>query len=269
MHLSPREIDHLQITHAGQLAQRRLARGLKLNHPEAVSLIASQMLEMIRDGESVPDLMTKGQRLLGRRQVMPGVASLIDEVQVEGTFPDGTKLLTVHSPIVATDGDLSLALQGSFLPVPDLSVFGELAPEDEPPGSLLPADGDVELNAGRRTLELSVVNSGDRPIQVGSHYHFLETNAALVFDRAAAYGMRLHVAAGSSVRFEPGDAKTVTLVEIAGNKRVVSGNRLTDGVAAPERLEEVMTRVRDGGFGHAPAAAPPPTGKPLTLSRVE
>ena len=269
MHLSPRELDHLRIAQAGQLAQRRLARGLKLNHPEAVALIAAQMLEMIRDGEPVAALMTKGQQLLGRRQVMPGVASLIGEVQVEGTFPDGTKLLTVHSPIAATDGDMSLALQGSFLPVPDLSVFGELQPDAAAPGTVTFGDGGIELNAGRRLIELAVVNSGDRPIQVGSHYHFLETNAALVFDRAAAYGMRLNVPAGSSVRFEPGDAKTVTLVDIAGAKNVVSGNRLINGVASPERLEETMARVVERGFGHAPAATPPAAARPLVLSRAE
>ena len=154
MHLSPRELDHLRIADAGMVAQRRLARGLKLNHPEAVSLIAYQMLEMIRDGEPIATLMTKGQQLIGRRQVMPGVASLVAEVQVEGTFPDGTKLLTIHSPIAADDGDLSLALQGSFLPVPDLSVFGDLAPEDAAPGAVFYSDaGGIELNAGRKLVE--------------------------------------------------------------------------------------------------------------------
>ena len=132
MHLSPRELDHMRIAEAGQLAQRRLARGLKLNQPEAVALIASQMLEMIRDGEPVAKLMTIGQQLLGRRQVMPGVASMVAEVQVEGTFPDGTKLLTVHSPIAAVDGDLALALQGSFLPVPELFYYCCL-PKGPPP----------------------------------------------------------------------------------------------------------------------------------------
>ena len=259
----------MKIAQAGQLAQRRLARGLKLNQPEAVALIAAQMLEMIRDGEPVSKLMGVGQKLLGRRQVMPGVASLVAEVQVEGTFPDGTKLLTVHSPIASADGDLALALQGSFLPVPDLSVFGDLGPEDAAPGTVFPAEGGIELNAGRKLIELAVVNSGDRPIQVGSHYHFIETNAALVFDRAASYGMRLNVAAGSSVRFEPGDSKTITLTEIAGNKIVVSGNRLVNGPASEARLDEVMARVLERGFGHTPAASPPPAGKPLVLSRTE
>ncbi len=124
MHLSPREVDKLLLHGAGFLAQKRLARGLRLNHPEAVALIATQLLELIRDGRRVSELMDLGRRFLGRRQVMAGVAEMIAEVQVEGTFPDGTKLVTVHHPVAAEDGDLAMALYGSFLPVPDMSAFG-------------------------------------------------------------------------------------------------------------------------------------------------
>lgn len=267
MKLTPRELDHLRLSQAGQLAQRRLARGVRLNYPEAVALISSQMMEFIRDGESVASLMDLGKQLLGHRQVLPGVARLLPDVQVEATFADGTKLLTVHSPISALDGNMSLALKGSFLPEPDLAAFGELE-TDEVPGETIPAESEgVTLNAGRSLIELEVTNTGDRPIQVGSHYHFIETNKALVFDRAQSYGRRLNVASGSSVRFEPGDSKVVTLVEIAGDKRVVSGNRLVDGVASPDRLPEVMGRVKDGGFGHKDAG-PAPAGKPLVIPRV-
>src|ERR1700716_2011580 len=119
MHLTPREIEKLMLHNAGFLAQKRLARGLRLNHPEAVSLIAAQLLEFIRDGRSVAELMDLGRRLLGRAEVMAGVPELINEVQVEGTFADGTKLVTVHHPIVSERGELALALHGSFLPVPD------------------------------------------------------------------------------------------------------------------------------------------------------
>ena len=128
MHLSPREIDKLMLHQAGFLAQKRLARGLRLNHPEAIALIATQILELIRDGRRVAELMDLGRKLLGRRQVLPGIPELVSEVQVEGTFPDGTKLVTVHHPIAALDGDLALALHGSFLPVPALSAFGEAGP---------------------------------------------------------------------------------------------------------------------------------------------
>src|SRR5258706_12812626 len=123
MHLSPRELDKLVVHNGGFLAQKRLARGCCLNHPETVALIATQLLEFIRDGKRVAELMDLGKKLLGRNQVMPGVPEMIAEVQVEGTFPDGTKLVTVHHPVSSEHGDLSLALYGSFLPIPALSVF--------------------------------------------------------------------------------------------------------------------------------------------------
>src|SRR5215218_4968815 len=134
MHLSPREIEKLMLHNAGFLAQKRLARGVRLNHPEAVALIAAVTLELIRDGHSVAELMNLGRKLLGRRQVMPGVPEMIHEVQVEGTFPDGTKLVTVHHPIAANDGDLKLALFGSFLPVPPPAIFADDAEPEPLPG---------------------------------------------------------------------------------------------------------------------------------------
>src|SRR5438132_3595569 len=118
MHLTPSELDKLSLHQAGFLAQKRLARGLRLNYPEAVALIATQILELVRDGRSVAELMDVGRQLLGRADVMDHVPDMIVEVQVEGTFPDGTKLVTVHNPIVAEQGNLELALYGSFLPVP-------------------------------------------------------------------------------------------------------------------------------------------------------
>ena len=97
------------------------------------------------------------------------------------------------------------------------------------PGEYLLADGDVVANAGRETVEMSVTNTGDRPIQVGSHFHFFEVNRALAFDRARAFGMRLNVPAGTAVRFEPGDEKRVTLVALAGSRQVFGLNGLTEG----------------------------------------
>jgi urease subunit gamma/beta len=129
---------------------------------------------------------------------MEGVAELITEVQVEATFPDGTKLVTVHQPI------------------PVKKTLGIGAVETAP--------GTIELNAGRATRRIEVANSGDRPIQVGSHYHFAQANPALTFDRDAANGKRLDIPAGTSVRFEPGISQRVRLVELAGG-RVVPGLR--------------------------------------------
>jgi urease len=249
-----------------------VARGLRLNAPEAVGLIAAQCMEFIREGRPVYELMTLGQTLLGRRQVMPGVASLIHEVQVEATFPDGTKLLTVHNPIAQLDGDLSLALHGSFLPSPNLEMFGaEVLDDATAPGAILVSDdlGAIEINPGRSLIELAVTNSGDRPIQVGSHYHFSETNKALVFDRAKGFGRRLNVPSGSAVRFEPGESKTVTLVEIAGEKIVVSGNKLINGPATADRLDEFLKRVTERGFGHEATGKPAVPGEPLRIERSE
>jgi urease subunit gamma/beta len=198
MELTPREKDKLLLFTAALLAERRKARGLKLNYPEAVAFISAAIMEGARDGRTVAELMSEGTRLLGEDDVMHGVAEMITEVQVEATFPDGTKLVTVHQPI----------------PVRAAAGFG----------AVIPADGEIAINAGRTTLRLAVANTGDRPIQVGSHYHFHEVNPALEFDRAAARGFRLDIAAGTAVRFEPGQTRTVDLVAYDG-ARVVQGFR--------------------------------------------
>jgi urease subunit gamma/beta len=229
MHLTPHELDKLALHQAGYLAQKRLARGVRLNYPEAVALISTQVMELIRDGRSVAELMDLGRRMLGRADVMEHVPEMIVEVQVEGTFPDGSKLVTVHHPIAAEHGDIDLALYGSFLPVP---TKRGLTPGSDPDGvefaragEVMVGASDIVINEGREPVQVKVTNRGDRPIQVGSHYHFARTNRALDFDRAAAAGRRLDIPAGTAVRFEPGETKTVALVEIAGN-RVVRGGLL-------------------------------------------
>ena len=211
MLLPPRDKDKLLLHLAGTLAQKRLARGLRLNLPEATALLATVLLERIRDGASVATLMDEGRRILGLRHVLPGVATMLHEVQVEGTFPDGTKLVTVHDPIATADGDLARALYGSFLPVPEASLFPEVS-DDDAPGAVRFAVGEIVLNADRDAITLEVESVGDRPIQVGSHYPFEATNPALKFDRAAAAGRRLDVPAGTAIRFEAGEKKTVRLV---------------------------------------------------------
>jgi len=252
MHLTPRELDKLTLHQVGFLAQKRLARGLRLNHPEAVALIATQLLELIRDGRRVAELMDLGRQMLGRRQVLEGIADLLAEVQVEGTFPDGTKLVTVHHPIASEDGNLSLALYGSFLPVPDLARFAaareELGAGD--PGAIYATAGNVELNAGRPVTTLRVTSLADRPIQVGSHYHFIEANPYLQFDRRKAYGKRLDIPAGMAVRFEPGESKTVQLVPIAGTQTIRGGNALASGPLSEAGLAAALERVQALGFAH-------------------
>jgi urease subunit gamma/beta len=198
MELTPREKDKLLIFTAGLLAERRKARGLKLNYPEAVAYISAAILEGARDGRTVAELMAEGTRLLTEDDVMEGIAELVTEVQVEATFPDGTKLVTVHQPIAARR---------------TLGI-----------GAVETAPGEITINAKGATRRLEVANTGDRPIQVGSHYHFFETNPALRFDRQQARGFRLDIPAGTAVRFEPGQTRTVDLVAFDG-ARVVQGFR--------------------------------------------
>ena len=195
MQLTPREKDKLLIAMAAIVARRRLERGVRLNYPEAIALITDFVVEGARDGRSVADLMEAGATVLSPEQVMDGVAEMIHDVQVEATFPDGTKLVTVHHPIRGAHG----AVQ---------------------PGEVMPLEGNLTLNEGREAITLNVANTGDRPIQVGSHYHFFETNPALRFEREQARGMRLDIPAGTAVRFEPGQSRDVRLIALAGSRTV-------------------------------------------------
>ena len=261
MHLTPHELDKLVLHNAGFVAQKRLARGLRLNYPEATALIATQLLELIRDGRSVAELMDLGRRMLGHNEVMAGVPMLLHEVQIEGTFPDGSKLVTVHHPIVRQHGELALALYGSSLPVPAPELFAERAGTAtvaaDPPGEVMCAAGQIVLNEGRETVSIPVTNRGDRPIQVGSHYHFVETNRLLAFDRQRAYGMRLDIPAGTAVRFEPGETRTIQLVAIAGHRVIRGGNALADGPISPDGLAQTMRAVKERGFAHEPLESQP------------
>src|ERR1039457_2690154 len=134
---------------ASALAKKRRGRGLKLNYPEAIAILSAEILEAARDGKSVADIMAMGNSVLTRDDVMEGVPEMIHDVQVEATFPDGTKLVTVHEPIRGASTRAA-------------------------PGEVIVEEGEIELNRGRKTVTLMVANTGDRPIQVGSHYHFFE-----------------------------------------------------------------------------------------------
>lgn len=212
--------------------------------------------QLIRDGaHTVSDLMSLGSTLLGRRHVLPSVVSTLTEIQIEGTFPTGTYLVTVHHPISTLDGDLARALYGSFLPIPENDLFP--IPDDEvyraermPGAVVVVKEGKIKLTEGRKRKRLVVTSRGDRPIQVGSHYHFIETNALLEFDRIAGYGFRLDIPAGTSIRFEPGDRRTVPLVEIGGKKKISGGNILAAGVVNLKRASEILERLQKAGFAH-------------------
>jgi len=200
MQLTPREKDKLLIAMAAIVARRRLERGVRLNYPEAVALITDFVIEGARDGRSVAELMDAGSGVLSADQVMDGIAEMIHDVQVEATFPDGTKLVTVHRPIRGAHGPVQ-------------------------PGEVITQAGDLTLNEGREAVTLTVANTGDRPIQVGSHYHFFETNPALRFERERARGTRLDIPAGTAIRFEPGQSRDVRLIPLAGSRTVYGFRR--------------------------------------------
>jgi len=228
MLLTPTELERLTIYTAAEIARKRRAKGLLLNHPEAVALIADEMIEGAREGRSVAELIGAGSRILTSDDVMPGVAEMMPMLQVEGTFPDGTKLITVHEPI-----------RPGF----------ESINNDINPGAILTEDGDIEINAGRRSVEVTVCNAGDRPIQVGSHFHFFEANRELDFDRASAFGMHLDIAAGTAVRFEPGDNIEVVLVEFGGDAEIWGLNGLTEGsTRSGEIKRRALERARVAKF---------------------
>ena len=229
MLLTPTELERLTIYTAAELARKRRGKGLKLNHPEATAIIADEILEGAREGRSVADLISFGSTILSSDDVMPGVADLMPVLQVEATFPDGTKLVTVHEPI-----------RPGKKPADKSAVM---------PGEIIAADGDIELNAGRRKVTLKATNTGDRPIQVGSHYHFFEVNKALDFDREKSFGMHLDIPAGTAVRFEPGEAKEVTLAEFGGTGEIFGLNSLTNGSTRSEsRKANALRKAKEQGY---------------------
>ncbi|WP_375723197.1 urease subunit gamma [Arcobacter sp. KX21116] len=213
MFLTNREQERLMIYTASKLALERKDKGLKLNYPEAVAILSSYILEGAREGKTVAQLMVDATKVLGEDDVMDGIASMMHMVQIEATFDDGTKLVTVHNPITT-------------------SKKAKIEP-----GEYFVNEGEISLNENKELTTIQVENKGDRPVQIGSHYHFFEVNKELDFNRADAYGKRLDVPAGTSVRFEPGSSKEITLVSYTG-KRYMSGfNGLVEGF-----LDDVSTK---------------------------
>ncbi|MFW2591869.1 urease subunit gamma [Aliarcobacter butzleri] len=212
MFLTNREQEKLLIYTASKLALERKNRGLKLNYPEAVAIISSYIIEGARDGKSVAQLMVDATKILKEDDVLEGVASMMYMVQVEATFEDGTKLVTVHNPILYDKNKLI-------------------------PGEYLIDEGEIELNASKDIITIEVENRGDRPIQVGSHYHFFEVNKELSFERVKAYGKRIDIPAGTSVRFEPGSKKSVNLIDFAGRRYMSGFNGLVEGFLDDENVK--------------------------------
>jgi urease subunit gamma/beta len=230
MYLTPTELERLTIFSAAELARRHRERGLKLSHPEAIALICDELLMAARAGRPLAELMGWGASLLTTDDVMPGVAELIPMIQVEGMFPDGAKMISVHDPI---------------------RPGTEAQPEDAAsrPGEVITPDGEIEINVGERKASVAVLNTGDRAIHVASHFHFFEANKALEFNRAAAFGMRLDIPSGDTLRFDPGQSREVELTAIAGSGEVTGLNNLTNGsIHSTATKKAALDRARVRGF---------------------
>ncbi|MGW3961485.1 urease subunit gamma [Amycolatopsis sp. NPDC005003] len=223
MRLTPSERDRLLIFTTAELARRRLARGLRLNVPEATALIADTVCEAARDGCRLHEAIAAGRAALGPENVLPGVPEVMGDVKVEAGFDDGTRLVVVTDPIGATTGTAPGAV--------------DLGPEP-------PADWP-------EAVPVSVTNTSTVPISVTSHFHFFEANPRLRFDRAAAYGRRLAIPAGSSVRFGPGERKAVDLTPMGGDRVAIGFAGLVDGpLDAPGAKEEALHRAIACGYQH-------------------
>ncbi len=224
MRLTPRETDRLTIYLAAELARSRRARGLRLNVPEASAIIADTFCEAARDGATLAEAIAAARATLEPSDVLDGVADVLGRLEVEALFDDGSRLAVLHDPIGG----------------------GGLGPDA--PGAILPGAGPIAFPV-RETVALDVLNTGPVPIAVTSHWHFFEANRRLRFDRAAAYGRRLAIPAGASVRFEPGSARTVELAPIGGDRVVIGFAALVDGpLDAPGAREAALERARARGY---------------------
>jgi urease subunit gamma/beta len=222
--LTPTERDRLLIFTAAELARARRGRGLKLNVPETIALVADTICEAARDGRRHDQALAAGRAVLGPDDVLPGVADVVTEVSVEAVFDDGSRLVVVHDPVGG--GHLGDAAPGAVLP----SARGAEPPVDD-------------------SVRLDVVNTAAVPVSVTSHFHFFEANPRLRFDRARAFGRRLAIPAGETVRFDPGAPVAVELVPLRGERVVVGFSGLVDGpLDAPGALEQALERAREFGY---------------------
>ena len=221
MLLQPREIDRLLLFQAAELARARRARGLLLNAPEAIALIADAVCEAARDGAAHAGALAAGGGAVPRDAVLPGVPSLVGHVEVEALFADGSRLVVVPQPLGPPDADGP----GSVVAAPVAEV--------EPEG----------------LVEIAVVNRAAVPIAVTSHWHFLEANRLLEFDRAAAYGMRLAIPTGSTVRWAPGETRTVALRPFAGARVTYGFSGLVNGpLDAPGARDAALALAAERGY---------------------
>ena len=225
MRLTPTDRDRLLIFTAAELARTRRARGLRLNIPEATALIADTVCEAARDGARLMAAAAAGAAVLGPDDVLPGVVDVVTEVKVEAVFDDGTRMVVVRNPFGAAAG------------------LG-----DDAPGAVMPAERPINSEPAD-LVRLSVVNTGDVPVSITSHFHFFEVNPRLQFDRSAAYGRHLAIPAGASLRFDPGATVEAALVPIGGARVAIGFAGLVDGpLDAPGAKEAALARAAAQGY---------------------
>ena len=224
MRLTPTDRDRLLIFTAAELARARRARGLRLNVPEAIALIADTVCESARDGARLLESAAAGASVLTVDDVLPGVPDIVGEVKVEAVFDDGTRMVVVRNPF--GDG-------------------GSLGPEA--PGAVITASRQQATPEG--LVYVVATNTSDVPVSITSHFHFFEVNPRLSFDRVAAYGMRLAIPAGSALRFEPNVATDAPLVPIGGARVAIGFAGLVDGpLDAPGAREAALARAVEQGY---------------------
>jgi urease subunit gamma/beta len=222
VNLTPTELERLTVFSAAELARRNLREGIPLSHPEAVALLADEVMLAARKNMAYDEVINHATSLLTADVCEPGVPDMVRIVAVDAPFPDGTKLVTLIDPIIAGENDIR-------------------------PGEVIVGDEPIELFPGAQRLSLTVVNRGDRDIQVRSQSHFFETNPALDFDRRAAWGHKLDVASGTGVRFEPGIPVAVTLVPMAGDRVAQGFSGVVNGpLDANGALEAALAMQHEG-----------------------
>lgn len=214
MNLSPTELERLTIFTAAEFARRNLRLGIRLSHPEAVAYLTDEAMLLARQDVPFAEIRDRVSRMLAADQLQEGVASMIPLLMIELPMEEGTKLLAVYDPVAAGRDEFR-------------------------PGEVFTPGEAAEMFDDSSLVEIEVVNTGDRDVQVRSLTHFFEVNRALVFDRSAAYGMRLAVPAGQGQRFEPGLPKLVLLTPIGGERIVLGQAGLVDGA-----LDDPQVRAR-------------------------
>jgi urease subunit gamma/beta len=187
MYLSPADEERLRVFMAAELARRSIARGLRLNAPEAVALACDEMHLAARSGGSFDEVLAAGRRAVLPGQLLPGVADLVEEICLEVLLADGSRLVVLRRP---------------------WGVPGK----PDAPGAIRHPEGSIELYEGRQRRRLAVRNGSRRPVRVASHFPFWRANPRLEFDRDSARGLRLAIPAGLSVRWDPGEVKEIELV---------------------------------------------------------